>query len=210
MSEIPFSPDIIQTRIVNRTEKLLQEHNIHVSVSGNIPNKGIIVANHPSNWDSIFWRKAVPESHHAVNNLALKKTGIEFIDDQIALRLSRMVPVYSGDSSKRQRTYKYVRGVLDGGGLVVFNPTGKSSCNNTLPVQNEIQVGGLLRLQQVAKINSLYPAYVFVDGEILLNGQVRDGSNVKIVIGDSFQIDQDSEKLKELIHTYWKDLSEKI
>lgn len=202
--------DFFKQRIETKTDQFLEARGIKVRLEGQVPKSGLVVANHPTHWDSIFLRKAVPGSYHAVNELALRKTGINPIDRWIALNASFMIPVYQGNRSSRQKTYYHVDSVLKKGRLIFFNPTGKSSYSNALPPREDIIVGGLIRIQQVARVESLYPAYVFVKGQILQDGSVEAGSEVLIKIGESFNASQNEESLRNSIYSSWEVLFEQL
>lgn len=198
-----------------KTERFLQEHRLNVEVK-NLPDYSCLIpATHPTIWDSVFWRK-IPETYHAVQSWALKKTGIPRIDARLALDVSHMIPVYVGDREKRQETYRHMARLLDGGHKVVINPTGRTTGNNEIPQEGDIRVGGIIRVLQLAEQKIIVPAVVKVEGEVRKDYTVEDGSSIQIIFAekplDLNGIDLESERvndelLKSRIVESWHELS---
>ena len=193
-----------------KTLPFLEAHQINIDVEGLKPVKGLVVATHPTIWDSIFWRQALPDAFHCVQAEALKKTGIPVIDAIIALYYSRMIPVYIGNSGQRRNTYRMVRERMERV-PVIINPGGRTTCSNDIPSVGEIKVGGIIGIMRLWQEKLIYPARVRVQGQILENGTVADGSRVKIRYGQpvdlsdiNFEQQVDALSLAERIEKSWK------
>ena len=195
-----------------KTDAFLKEHRINVNIN-NSPERGLIVATHPTIWDSILWRKALPKSYHAVGAPALKKTGIDWFDHEIANKISHMIPVYKGDE-RRQKTYEEIASLVRHN-PVVFNPTGFSSASNELNEVEMIKVGGIIKIWRETGGNlSLIPAVINIDTQIKQDGTLLDGSGVEIKVGSPLKIEDidfwaehvDSNELKSRIYQAWKSI----
>ncbi len=163
-----------------KTERFLQNHRLNVEVTNRPDYPCLIIATHPTTWDSIFWRR-IPRVYHAVHSEALKKTGIPRVDSWLALGLSRMVPVHTDSRERRQETYQHIASLLDRGNEVVINPTGRTTGSNQTPEEEELNVGGIIRVLQLTKQKTVVPAVVRVTGNIKEDGTVEDGSSIQII-----------------------------
>ncbi len=180
--------EIVEERVRKRTSEFLAEKGILVEFVDPPVGVCLILATHPTVWDSVVWR-CLPGTFHAVNSGALKRTGLPALDRQIALGISRMIPVNKNDPSKRRETYRDIAAKLDEGYRVVINPTGETATTNEIPNEDAVRIGGIIGSLRKSKVERVVPAVVWVLGEIERDGTIASGAKVKVFFGPNLRID---------------------
>lgn len=214
MTETDTTINLFERRRDIRTERFFNLHDFQVETVGDPGKSALIVATHPTIWDSIYWR-TLPDTIHVVNSGALRKTPLPVVNEWLAVKVSSMIPAYTGESGLRNKTYQLMAESLDSGKRVVINPTGHVLCSNEIPYTDDLHIGGVYRSLQLATDRKLVPAVVWVDGEIHEDGTVDDGSSIRLIFGPRINLDEidfstdkvDRHFLAEKIVRAWQEIA---
>lgn len=206
--EIPFLGSFNEQRLRAKTQESLHSLGITVEIEGSVPEGGLVVANHPTDIDSVFWR-TVPDAFHLVHAEALSKTGISSVDRKIALHLSHMIPVYAESSEARAQTYRDAAAAIRYGKLVVINPEGRTSWSNDVASVQQLKVGGIVRILEYAQLDYFIPAWVDVNRELSATQQLN-GATVRLRFGEpvgfSGDVRDQGENISHLVVNAWREL----
>lgn len=175
-----------------RTEQYFEKHHISVVAEGYPSHPSIIVSTHPTLDETRIYRAIDPKAFHLVHADATSRTRIRTVDEQWALRMSGIIPVYSHNHYLRSRSYQMVRDQLvKHGRSVVLHPTGETAGVIELPDQSEIHLGGLIRmLQETDFLFPVVPAYIdIMQKDITDAARIADGSLVKVIFGEALPVE---------------------
>lgn len=180
-----------------KTGRYLENHRITVRPENYPTTASIILSTHPTVDETLLFRSIDPNALQIVHDEAVCHTHIRTIDEQWAVHISGIIPLYSGDHNLRNRSYRLVKEQLDKGRSVILHPTGRTEGTAELPDVTQIHIGGLVRiLQDTQHKYPVVPARIHVNDNNIIDGQkLRDGSLVQIRFGQPYGITLPNRKL---------------
>lgn len=174
-----------------RTEADLNRRDILVTTIGSVPKNGLVVLTHPTIEDSKITRSSLQGSFSMVGADSLEWTRFNRVNQFRAIVASAMIPVYRGNTAKRQKTYELASNALNKGKIVTIAPTGRTTFSNEIPKASELKVGGIIRTLRAATRHNTHitPAVRYVDDNDINNdGTIKEGSRTYMIFGDSIEV----------------------
>jgi hypothetical protein len=176
--------NLVEDRLRRKIDTFLKGRNLRVEVINKPKNHGLILINHPTSWDPLFFR-LIPQTFSLIYGEGLRKTGVKRLDSILATEISHMIPVYRGNQDWNRKAYRRAADLLDRDYNLVLAPTGKVACSNEIPTEEEIRPGGTIRILQQAQNRVVIPALIFIDGQILRDGSIETGGRIVLSFSES-------------------------
>lgn len=193
MSKIEFSlSKLYEPFRTKRKEFSYRKRNIEIVVLGTEPKEGLVVLTHPTIDDTNITRIALPNSFSAVDAENLSFPDHPRLSRFKSIVLGAMIPVYRGNSEKRQITYSLAAKLLNMGKIVCISPTGlhNGKYSSEIPEASELHMGGIIKILRTASNHNSHitPAVRHIDQENIVNGAIARGSTMYIIYGEPIPV----------------------